>query len=149
MTYHFESEIKINAPLEDVFNFFSQAENLEKITPPWLKFKILTPTPINMGVGTLIDYRLSLYKIPLKWQTKISHWEPPHRFIDEQLRGPYKLWIHEHSFSEVADGCLIRDKVQYQLKGGMISPLLNQLFVRADIERIFSYRKKKIAELYR
>jgi ligand-binding SRPBCC domain-containing protein len=149
MNYEYYSEMKIDAPIDEVFDFFSQAVNLEKITPPWLKFKILTSEPIKMEIGTIIDYRLSLYGFPINWRTKITHWDPPHRFIDSQLKGPYKQWIHEHSFSEVEGGCLMQDKVEYQIHGWIISSLIDYLFVRKDIERIFSFRKIQIEALHR
>jgi ligand-binding SRPBCC domain-containing protein len=133
MKYEYYSEMKIDAPIDEVFDFFSQAVNLEKITPPWLKFKILTSEP----------------GFPINWRTKITHWDPPHRFIDSQLKGPYKQWIHEHSFSEVEGGCLMQDKVEYQIHGWIISSLIDYLFVRKDIERIFSFRKIQIEALHR
>jgi ligand-binding SRPBCC domain-containing protein len=149
MNYEYYSEMKIDAPIDEVFDFFSQAANLEKITPPWLKFKILTSEPIKMEVGTLIDYRLSLYGFPVNWKTKITHWDPPHRFIDSQLKGPYKQWIHEHSFSEVEGGCLMKDRVEYQIHGWIVNSLINYLFVRKDIEKFFSFRKIIIEALHR
>lgn len=149
MTYLYETHIKVKAPVEEVFKFFSEAANLEKITPPWLQFKILSPQPIKMSIGTLIDYRLSLHGLPINWKTKITMWEPPYRFVDEQLKGPYKQWIHEHSFREDPDGCLISDKVNYQISGWIFPPLINTLFVRKDIEKIFSYRKKLILAYFR
>ncbi len=144
----YETEMKVKAPVEEVFKFFSEPANLQKITPPWLKFKIITAQPIKMSAGTLIDYRLSLYGLPINWKTKITVWEPPYRFIDEQLKGPYKQWIHEHTFNAVEGGCLIRDSVQYQISGWILSPLINRFFVKRDIERIFTYRRNKIREFY-
>ena len=148
-TYRFATEMKISASLEEVFRFFSRAENLERITPPWLRFKILSPLPIKMKAGTIIDYRLSLYKLPVHWQTEISLWDPPNRFIDRQRQGPYKNWIHEHTFIAVDDGCLIRDLVQYELHGAFLSPLINRLFVRKDIQRIFAHRTKIIESIFK
>jgi len=148
MIFHYTSELKIDAPLEEVFQFFSRADNLEKITPAWLRFKILTPLPIKMKVGTLINYRLSLYHLPLRWQTEIKVWEPPHRFVDIQRRGPYKEWIHEHAFTAVEGGCLVKDKVRYQVYGWILSPLIDRSFVRKDIEKIFNYRRQAIERIF-
>ena len=115
MIFRYQTEIEIKKPIDEVFEFFSRAENLEKITPPLLRFKILSPLPIKMESGAIINYRLSLYHLPLHWQSEITAWEPPYRFINEQRQGPYKQWIHEHIFTETGDGCQIEDKVQYQL----------------------------------
>lgn len=143
-TFHYQTQLKIRKPVAEVFQFFSNAENLERVTPPWLCFKILSPLPVDMKTGTLINYRLSIYGLPVRWQTEISLWNPPHRFIDSQRYGPYRKWIHEHSFFSVDDGCLIRDTVQYQLYGGIFSPLLNRYFIKKDVQRIFNYRKQII-----
>jgi ligand-binding SRPBCC domain-containing protein len=148
MIYHYQTEQKINKPLDQLFSFFSQAENLQQITPPWLRFKILTPLPVTMHAGTLIDYRLRLYGVPLYWQTEITVWEPPFRFIDSQIKGPYKSWIHTHTFRALDDGCLMEDNVQYQLYGGMLGSLINGLLVKRDIEKIFDYRREMIEKLF-
>lgn len=129
---------------DEVFAFFADASNLEALTPPWLGFRIETPTPITMAPGALIDYRLRLHGIPLRWRTRISVWEPPYRFVDEQLRGPYKLWRHEHRFEETDEGTRVTDRVDYAHAGGRI---VNELLVRPDLERIFAYRKQRTLEL--
>ena len=116
----FEDTTKLNAPLEEVFAFFSKAENLQKLTPEWLYFKILTPLPIKMEEGTLIDYQLKLHGIPVKWRTRITEWSPPYAFTDEQIKGPYRAWIHRHTFAEIKDGTLMTDKISYRVLGGKI-----------------------------
>ncbi len=131
-------------PLSEVFAFFADAGNLEAITPPWLNFQVLTPQPIEMHAGALIDYRLKLHQIPIRWQTEISAWDPPFRFIDRQLKGPYRIWIHEHTFQSVDNGTEVLDNVKYSVPGG---PLVHRLLVRGDLQRIFNFRQKKIREL--
>ena len=136
----------IRGTLEEVFPFFAAAENLEAITPPWLSFGLLTPTPIEMRQGTLIQYRLQLMGVPMRWLTRISAWEPPHRFIDEQLEGPYRDWIHEHRFEPLGGYTLMTDTVRYRLP---LSPLGELAFplVRLQLKQIFDYRSVKILEL--
>jgi ligand-binding SRPBCC domain-containing protein len=130
-----------------IFDFFSDARNLEKITPPELHFRILTPLPIQMGAGTRINYRLRLYGIPLHWKTEITRWHPPEEFIDEQRAGPYALWIHRHLFREEGkEKTLIEDRVDYSLPlyplGQMALPL-----VRWQLRRIFTYRQQRVRRL--
>ena len=125
--YTFEKITEIEKSLNEVFQFFSKAENLSKITPKNLSFEILSPLPIKMEVGTLIDYRIKLYNIPFRWQTKITVWEPPHRFADIQVKGPYKMWNHEHSFQETQTGTRMLDKIDYQVPGGPFAPLIHRL----------------------
>ena len=117
--------------------------NLEALTPAWLRFEILTPRPIGMRAGALIDYRLRVRGWPVRWQTRIAIWEPPARFVDEQLRGPYRLWRHEHTFAEEAGGTRVRDVVHYAVLGDAV---VNALFVRPDLRKIFSYRQEKLTE---
>ena len=136
-TFHFQDEIVLPAPLDQVFGFFAEARNLEKLTPPWLRFEVLTTGPITMAAGTLIDYRIRWRGIPMRWRTEIEVWEPPHRFVDRQIRGPYRLWRHEHLFSEQSDGTSIIDRVEYAPFGGAIA---QRLVVARDVERIFAYR---------
>ena len=141
----FEREMTIPRPLAEVFPFFADAENLEALTPPWLHFRILTPTPIPMAVGTLIEYEIRFRGMPIRWRTKITDWEPPHRFVDEQLSGPYRQWIHEHTFTETADGTRMKDVVRYAVLGGR---LVNRLFVASEVERIFEYRTERLREIF-
>lgn len=137
----FTTELWLPAPPESVFPFFADAANLESITPPWVHFRTLTPLPIEMREGTLIDYRLRLRGLPLRWRTLISAWEPPHRFVDEQLRGPYRLWIHEHTFEPRDGGTLACDRVRYAVP---FDCLVHRLLVRPDLERIFQYRTEAL-----
>jgi len=140
----FSAEQFLPRPRDEIFQFFSSANNLEAITPPWLRFEVLTPSPIVMRVGALIDYRLRVHGFPIRWRTEITEWKPPHRFVDVQLRGPYTLWHHTHVFEERGGGTQCYDKVRYHPRGG---PLMNWLFVRKDIERIFAFRREKLALL--
>jgi ligand-binding SRPBCC domain-containing protein len=132
---------------DEVFAFFSDACQLENITPPFLKFKILTPRPIELKKGALIDYSIRLRVVPITWRTEISEWEPPFRFADRQLNGPYKQWIHEHTFESVPEGTLVRDRVHYICPGGPFSPLVHALFVKRDVVNIFKYRQKRLDEI--
>ncbi len=141
----FSSEIWLPRLPEDIFSFFGDAHNLEILTPPWLRFEILSEGPIAMRPGTLIDYRISLRGIQMRWRTKIEVWTPPDRFTDVQIRGPYRRWYHEHIFESRDDGTLCRDRVRYAVLGG---PLVDRLFVRRDIERIFEFRRKKLLEIF-
>jgi ligand-binding SRPBCC domain-containing protein len=132
-------------PCEVVFQFFADAFQLGTITPPWLQFVVLTPAPITMRIGLRIDYRLRLHGVPIRWQSAISAWEPPARFVDEQIRGPYRRWHHEHRFESVEGGTLCRDIVDYEVPGG---PIVDWLFVRRDLRMIFRFRQRKLAELF-
>jgi ligand-binding SRPBCC domain-containing protein len=136
-TFSFHDELVLPVPLEKVFSFFTEARNLEQLTPPWLRFKVLTEGPITMAAGTLIDYRIHWRGIPLRWRTEIEVWEPNHRFVDRQIRGPYRLWRHEHLFAERGDSTAIIDRVGYAPFGGALA---NRLVVARDVERIFAYR---------
>jgi ligand-binding SRPBCC domain-containing protein len=143
--YLLECEQRLPAPRDEVFPFFAEAENLEAITPPHLRFRILTPLPIRMERGTLIDYRLMLRGLPVRWRSEITLWEPPERFTDEQRRGPYRFWIHEHIFEEDGDGTLVRDRVRYGVPGGAI---VNRIFVAGDLRRIFQFRARKLQTVF-
>ncbi|MHC5064719.1 MAG: SRPBCC family protein [Planctomycetota bacterium] len=147
-TRQLSTKIWVPRPIDEVFEFFADAHNLNELTPPWLSFSILTPAPIEMRVGARIDYKIRVHGMPMRWRSEISVWDPPHRFVDEQLKGPYKLWHHEHSFQSVDGGTSISDLVQYRGRGGVLEPLIHKLFVRRDLDKIFSYRLKRLAELY-
>jgi ligand-binding SRPBCC domain-containing protein len=146
--YSLVTEQWLPNPLEEVFSFFSRAENLEVITPDFLRFKILSPTPIQMARGTLIDYRLKLAGIPFRWQSRIDEWVPGRRFVDVQTRGPYKSWHHTHEFEDVDGGTLIRDTVKYSLSLGPLGRIAHALFVRRSLFRIFNHRKEVIAGVF-
>lgn len=143
--HQFHRELWLPRPLNEVFPFFADASNLEVLTPPWLKFKINTPLPIEMKVGATIDYQLRVHGLPLWWQSEITAWEPQRRFVDEQRRGPYRLWHHEHTFEERDGGTLTKDIVRYAVPFDFIS---HRIFVKPDLERIFSYRHRKMSELF-
>jgi len=136
-----ERSQRLDVPPERAFAFFADARNLEAITPPWLRFRVVTPDPITMRPGTLIDYRLRLHGLPLRWRTRIDAWEPPRRFVDTQLRGPYALWEHTHTFEPAGAGAVVMtDRVRYAL------PRLGPgWFVRRDLDRIFDFRARAIA----
>lgn len=145
-----EAEQVVPAPLDRVFTFFADAGNLEAITPPHLRFHILTPRPIQMRVGAVIDYSIRLHGVPIRWRTLIRVWEPGRRFVDEQIRGPYRLWIHEHTFEAVrgTDGLeatRMRDRVRY---AAPMDWLCHAMFVRPNLERIFAYRRATIERLF-
>jgi ligand-binding SRPBCC domain-containing protein len=142
-----ERSQRLAVPLEQAFELYSEARNLERITPPWLGFRVTTPAPIEMREGALIEYRLKLHGIPVRWRTRIAVWEPPLRFVDVQLRGPYALWEHTHTFARDGEGAVtIGDRVRYALPLGPLGELAHAAFVRRDLRRIFDYRAQAVAE---
>lgn len=141
----YESDVWVRQPPDLVFPFFSDARNLELLTPPWLRFEVLTSGDIAMAPGTLIDYRLRLHGLPLRWQSEITAFEPPVRFVDEQRRGPYRRWVHTHTFEPSRGGTLARDHVEYAVPGGALT---NRLFVRPDLDRIFAFRRRVLQALF-
>lgn len=143
--YRLTSQMQLHAPAHDVFDFFSRAENLEALTPSWLRFQICTPTPISMYVGARIDYRLRIHGVPVVWQSEITTWEPGRRFVDEQRVGPYRRWIHEHLFVADGDDTVVRDRVDYDVYGGRI---IERLLVRPDLRRIFGYRLQTLQTMF-
>jgi ligand-binding SRPBCC domain-containing protein len=147
-TYSLRREQLVPRPLEEVFEFFSNAANLQKITPPWLSFQILTRGPIDIHPGTLLDYRLKWHGFPVKWQTEIVTWNPPRAFTDVQIRGPYKSWHHTHTFTRETGGTRMVDLVNYQLPLGALGAIAHRFGVRRDLERVFDYRQQVIAELF-
>jgi ligand-binding SRPBCC domain-containing protein len=133
----------------DVFAFFANPKNLERITPSFLAFRILTPTPVDMRAGTLIDYRVGLRGLPMKWRSQITTWEPPARFADVQVRGPYRSWQHTHAFEERDDGTLVVDTVQYALRGpAFLASVINRLVVAPDLTRIFAFRHEALQDAF-
>jgi hypothetical protein len=146
MTTHvFETSLWLPAPRARVFPFFAEARNLQILTPPWLNFQILTPGEITMRPGALIDYQLRIHGWPVRWRTEITAWEPPFRFEDQQRRGPYRQWIHTHTFTEENGGTRCDDRVVYAVPGGA---LVNRLFVRRDVEKIFAFRAAALQQQF-
>ena len=142
-------EQRVALPIEQTFEIYADAFNLEVITPPFLRFRVVSPAPVLMGVGTLIEYRLRLHGIPVRWLTRIEEWEPPLRFVDRQVSGPYALWHHTHEFETDGDATLIRDRVRYRIGFGPLGSLALRLLVRRDVEGIFDYRRAAMSELIR
>ena len=148
-TYILKFEQHIDLPVDDVFNFFSKPENLSLITPARLKFDILTPTPLKMKEGQLVDYSLRImYIIKLHWRTLITHYEKPYKFVDQQLKGPYTLWHHTHTFEEKDGGTLIRDELKYAIPFGILGRIVHALYVKYDIRSIFKYRQKILDDIF-
>ncbi len=143
--YRLHAEQWFDLPREEVFDFFSDAMELQRITPEFLHFKVLTPGPINIEAGTLLDYRLKLHGIPIRWRTEISAWEPSKRFVDQQLRGPYKRWYHEHLFEEIDGQTRVIDNVHYIPRGGS---LIHRFMVKPDLLKIFGYRQDRLREIF-
>jgi len=143
--FYFQAAQWLPRPVEEVFAFFSEARNLETLTPPWLRFEVLTPAPISMQAGTMIDYRIRVHGLPIRWRTEIVEWNPPHRFVDVQLHGPYTLWHHTHTFAAHSGGTQCRDQVRYRPRGGT---LMNWLFVHRDVNHIFAFRRQQLARLF-
>lgn len=139
--YTLDAQLWLPLKPADVFPFFSDAHNLEAITPPWLRFSIRTPAPIAMHAGTHIDYALRVRGLPMRWRSRISAWEPPFHFVDEQCRGPYRRWIHHHRFEASEGGTLCSDHVRYAPLGGWLA---NALIVRHELRRIFTYRQEAL-----
>lgn len=132
-------------PVGEVFRFFADASNLGILTPEWLRFRIMSDTPIVMGVGTEISYQIRLRGVPLRWSSRITRWEPPRVFVDEQVRGPYRQWIHTHLFVAVEGGTRVTDHVRYAVWGGR---LVNRWIVEPDLARIFRFRAEKLLERF-
>jgi|YelNatPaOPRAMG01_1025707.scaffolds.fasta_scaffold00094_58 ligand-binding SRPBCC domain-containing protein len=139
--YNFKQEQYINKSLSKLFPFFERPENLSKLTPSWLSFKIKTPLPIQMKEGATIEYSIKLFGIPMNWKTEIIKYSPPFLFIDEQKKGPYKKWVHTHSFEEINGKVLMKDKIDYDLYGGILKHLIHKFFVKPLINKIFEFRK--------
>ena len=143
--FHLHREQFIAQSLETVFEFFANPSNLEELTPPWMSFGISGCSEERIGEGTQIDYRLRVRGIPLRWRSEITGWSPPHEFTDVQLRGPYRRWVHRHSFRAVNGGTQVCDDVEYAVLGGA---LVERVMVRPDLERIFNYRQERLPEMF-
>ncbi len=146
-TFSLEREQWLPRNLNEVFAFFSRPENLQRITPPWLDFRMVE-APKELAPGALIRYRLNWHRLPIWWKTEISEWNPPHRFVDRALSGPYALWNHEHLFESYDGGTTMRDRVTYALPFGWLGSVAQSLWVRRDVEKIFDYRAEKMRQLF-
>jgi ligand-binding SRPBCC domain-containing protein len=137
-------------PVDEVFPFFADAHNLEKLTPSFLKFNVLTPRPIDMQSGTQIRYKLKVRGLPIYWKTTILDWDPPRQFVDTQDSGPYALWHHTHIFEPTKDGSatVCTDTVRYKPKGWFLAGLINKFFVQRDVENIFRYRFDQLDKIF-
>ncbi len=149
--YELSTELCVTESRSEVFEFFADAFQLERITPPWLNFSVQSPRPIRMQAGTLIDYKLRLHGLPIRWRSRISHWEPLFSFVDEQVKGPYRGWHHLHTFEEVdSAGCahpgtLVRDIVNYSVP---LSAIMHPLIVRGNLRRIFEFRRQALSRIF-
>lgn len=140
-----ERRQRIERPIGEVFAFYGDARNLERITPPLLGFEVITPGAIEMGAGTVIEYRLRLHRVPVRWRTRIEAWEAPQRFVDVQIKGPYSLWEHTHTFEEDGPGAtVIEDRVRYSIPFGPLGELADRLLVQRDLRQIFDYRRDAV-----
>jgi ligand-binding SRPBCC domain-containing protein len=146
--YVLERSQIVPRPRHEIFSFFADAANLERLTPPFLGFEILTPQPIAMRSGALIDYRIRLSGLPMKWRTVIETFEPDERFVDVQLRGPYKVWRHTHTFRDAPNGTEVRDRVEYTLPLGPLGRLAHAAFVKRQLRTIFDYRAGIMSKLF-
>jgi len=140
-----ERDVVVARPIQEVFRFFAEPKNLNQLTPPWLDFHIVACSTPAIGPGTLIDYKLKLHGLPLRWRSRITAWNPPYGFADEQLRGPYRTWIHHHAFEDLGGSTRCRDSVRYAVLGGSI---VNRLFVARDVNRIFDYRTEQLSKIF-
>lgn len=140
-----ESEQVIRRDPGEVFGFFSDPANLEELTPPWLRFRIVGCSTPRIEEGTTIDYRLRVRGVPIRWRSRIREWDPPRGFVDEQVKGPYRVWIHRHTFRPTEAGVVVGDRVDYDVH---CAALVHGLFVRPDLERIFAYRRERLAALF-
>ncbi len=142
-----DAEMWLPLPIDAVFAFFADAANLDAITPEWVHFTTLTPMPIAMKTGALIDHRLRIHGVPIRWLSEITVWQPPLCFVDEQRRGPYKLWVHRHDFVAENGGIWVRDHVEYRPRGSILEPLIHRWLVEPDLRKIFTFRHGKIRAL--
>ncbi len=147
MIHRLVREQVVAAAPDAVFDFFSHARNLETLTPPWLRFEVLTAEPIEMRQGTRIEYRLRLHGVPLRWVSRIEEWHPGRGFVDRQVHGPYRLWHHRHEFEAHDGGTLVRDSVHCSLPLGPFGALAHTAFVRRDLAAVFEYRRQQIDHL--
>jgi ligand-binding SRPBCC domain-containing protein len=142
------TEVWLPRPVEEVFAFFADPRNLDALTPSWLHFHIESVPERELGAGATIAYRLRWRWLPLAWRTEITAWEPPFRFVDTQRQGPYRLWVHEHTFAERNGGTLVRDRVEYAIPGGPLEPMLDRFLVGPDVAAIFAHRQRQLRERF-
>ena len=147
-TFELKKQQFVPRPLPEVFPFFERPENLAAITPPWLGFRIVTPFPIQMMEGTVIEYSIRVMGVRTQWKSRISTYTPPRAFADEQLEGPYAFWHHVHRFAEVSGGTLIVDEVRYALPFGLLGICLHSLVVQNQLRKIFNHRAQVIARMF-
>lgn len=140
-----EREVVVARGIREVFDFFSDPKNLDQLTPPWMNFHIVRSSTPTIGTGTLIDYKLRVRGLPLRWRSRILEWNPPYGFADEQVRGPYRSWLHRHTFEDLGARTRCLDVVRYTVLGGA---LVNRLFVKPDLERIFDYRTEQLVKIF-
>jgi ligand-binding SRPBCC domain-containing protein len=142
-----ERRQRVEVPIDLAFAFYGNSDNLEPLTPPWLHFEVTTPRPLALRPGALLDYKLRLHGVPVRWTTLIETWEPPLRFVDRQAKGPYSFWEHTHVFERDGAGAtVIHDRIRYAIPLGPLGAIAHRLFVRRDLERIFDYRRDAVAE---
>jgi ligand-binding SRPBCC domain-containing protein len=141
----FKSEVWLPLAPAELFDFFSDASNLHVLTPPWLHLRVLTPMPVEMKPGASIDYRMRVHGLPVRWRTRITLWDPPHRFDDEQIIGPYRRWLHTHTFEKYDGGTNVCDLISYAVP---LDFLTHRLFVRPDIEKIFGFRSHELTKRF-
>ncbi|HKQ71984.1 MAG TPA: SRPBCC family protein [Polyangiaceae bacterium] len=144
----FEREQFVPRPRTEVFGFFANAANLERLTPSALQFQIVTRLPIEMKIGTLIDYRLRLFGVPFRWRTLIEAFEPEDRFVDRQLRGPYRFWRHEHTFLDAPGGTLVKDRVEYEMPFGVLGAVARSMMVERTLDDIFDFRRQTVESAF-
>jgi ligand-binding SRPBCC domain-containing protein len=145
--YVLERRQRLELPLQRAFEFYAEARNLAVITPPWMRFEVTTPGPIEMRSGALIDYRMKVHGVPVRWRTRIAVWEPPLCFVDVQVRGPYALWEHTHTFERAGEhAVVISDRVRYSIPLGLLGQIAHAAFVKRDLKRVFDYRERAVAD---
>ena len=147
--FFLERSVVVNKSLDEVYAFFSNPANLQELTPPWVDFNIVGSSTLDVEAGTTIDYKLRVRGLPIKWRSLISEWDPPSSFVDEQVKGPYRMWHHTHTFEEVEGGVKVGDSVRYAVPGGpLFEWFVEKLFVGPDVRKIFDYRMKRLAEIF-
>jgi ligand-binding SRPBCC domain-containing protein len=148
MYYELTDRFEVPASIDETWNFFSTADNLPRITPPWLKFTVTTPTPVEIKLDSILDYTIAWKGLPIRWRTRIIDFTPPRQFIDLQIRGPYALWHHQHTFESSAngDGVICADRVIYRLPLGPLGRIAHALLVRRQLLDIFRHRRRVIGE---